>query len=189
LLPEESIREWLQRILPSAAELLAAEARELEEVDPQAAEAKYREALEQSPHEVAARIGLARTVFSHGNVDEARQIIQELADAGLLDAEGERLHAEILLKSQAAQTGSVAQCRVAVEADPGNLSLQLDLARALAAEGQYEESLETCLRVVQKDRRGMGEPARELMVHLFHVLGPESDLASAYRRKLALALY
>lgn len=186
---EPEIRQWLQHVLPSEAELLTAEARKLEHTDPQAAEAAYRKALEHSPNEISARIGLARTVLAHGRNDEARQIIEELADLGALDAEGERLQAEILLRTQAAQSGGLEPARAAAAADPENLELQLRLAQALAAAGQHQEAMEVCLAIIQRDRHGLGEQARELMVHLFHLLGPDSELTSAYRRKLALALY
>ncbi len=189
LLSEAQVRQWLQQVLPSEAELLTAQARKLERTDPSAAEAAYRKALERSPNEIAARIGLARTVLAHGRIDEARQIIDELADLGALDAEGERLQAEIVLRTQAIQSGGVESARAAAAADPENLALQLQLARALAAAGQYEEAMEICLHIVKRDRRGAGEQARELMVFLFHLLGPDSELTSAYRRKLALALY
>jgi putative thioredoxin len=189
LLSEAQVRQWLQEVLPSEAELLTAQARKLERTDPSAAEAAYRKALELSPNEIAARIGLARTVLAHGRIEEARQIVDELADLGSLDAEGERLQAEIVLRTQAVQSGGVESARAAAAADPENLALQLQLARALAAAGQHEEAMEICLRIVQRDRRGAGEQARELMVFLFHLLGPDSELTSAYRRKLALALY
>ncbi|MCR4415157.1 MAG: tetratricopeptide repeat protein [Thermoguttaceae bacterium] len=189
LLSEAQVRQWLQQVLPSEAEVLTAQARKLERTDPSAAEAAYRKALELSPNEIAARIGLARTVLAHGRIDEARQIIDELADLGALDAEGERLQAEIVLHTQALQAGGVESARAAAAADPENLALQLQLARALAAAGQHEEAMEICLQIVHRDRRGAGEQARELMVFLFHLLGPDSELTSTYRRKLALALY
>src|SRR5262249_14783296 len=45
LLPESSIRAFLDALLPSPAEALVIEGRKLAESDPDAAEAKYREAL------------------------------------------------------------------------------------------------------------------------------------------------
>lgn len=189
VLPESRIRTWLTGVLPSPAEQLAAEARELERTDLQAAESKYREAIQQSPNETAAQIGLARVLLRQNRLDESRRILDELASAGALGPDGEQLRAEIMLHERSKEVGSVDQARAAAEAEPENLQLQLNLARALAAAGRYEEALETALGVVQKDRRQFGEPAREFMVGVFHLLGPDSDLASAYRRKLALALY
>lgn len=189
VLPEAEVRAWLERVLPSEAELLTAQARHLERTDPQAAEDTYRKVLERSPNAVSAKVGLARTVLARGRLDEARQIIEELAQVGALDAEGERLQAEIHLRSQSAQPGGVEAARAAAAANPENLDLQFQLAQALAAAGQHAEAMEICLAIIQRDRRGLGEKARELMVHLFHLLGPDSELTSTYRRKLALALY
>jgi thioredoxin-like negative regulator of GroEL len=59
----------------------------------------------------------------------------------------------------------------------------------LAGARRYEEALEEALRLVQLDRHGLGEAARELMVELFRVIGPESELTSTYRRRLSSALY
>ncbi len=79
--------------------------------------------------------------------------------------------------------------RAAAETEPASLQLRLQLAQALAAAGRYEEALQTGLEIIRSDRRTLGEPTRELMVRVFHLLGPESELAADYRRKLALALY
>ncbi len=189
LLPEAEVRAWLDRILPSEAELLTAQARRLERTDPQAAEETYRKVLERSPNAVSAKVGLARTVLARGRLDEARQIIDELAQVGALDAEGERLQAEIHLRSQATQPGGVEAARAAAAANPDNLELQFQLAQALASAGEHAEAMDLCLAIIQRDRRGLGEKARELMVHLFHLLGPDNELTSTYRRKLAWALY
>ncbi len=189
VMSESQIRSWLQRVLPSPAENLAAQAKALEAVDPQGAEAKYREAIGLSPNQLAAQIGLARMLLARGELEESRRMLEDLAVAGALDAEGERLYAETVIREYGRQCGTVEACRTAADADPAHIELQLKLARALAAAGQHEEAMEICLAVVQKDRKGLGEAARGLMVHLFHLLGPDSELAGVYRRKLAMALY
>jgi len=188
-MPEAEVRAWIERVLPSEAEVLTAQARQLERTDLQAAEETYRKALERSPNAVTAKVGLARTVLARGRLEEARQIIEELAQVGALDAEGERLQAEIHLRSQSSQPGGVEAARAAAAAQPDNLELQFRLAQALASAGQHAEAMDICLAIIHRDRRGLGEKARELMVHLFHLLGPDSELTSTYRRKLALALY
>ena len=63
------------------------------------------------------------------------------------------------------------------------------LAQSLAAAAQHEEAMDVCLALIPKDRHGLGEQARELMVHVFHVLGPQSHVADDYRRKLTMVLY
>ncbi|NUQ64946.1 MAG: tetratricopeptide repeat protein [Pirellulales bacterium] len=189
VLPELQLRAWVKRILPSEAETLASEAAELERTDPKAAEARYRQALQERPNDIAARVGLARTLLAQAVIQEARQIIDELAAAGALDAEGQRVQAEIRVRLEAEETGSPEQARAAAEADPKNLELQWNLARALVAAAQHEEAMQICLRLVERDRHGLGEQARVLMVDIFRLLGPESDLANEYRRRLSMALF
>ena len=79
--------------------------------------------------------------------------------------------------------------RAALAADPGNFTLQLALARSLAAAGEFEPALQQALSLVQDDRHKTGEEARALMVDIFRLLPEDSELTSTYRRKLSTALY
>ena len=94
------------------------------------------------------------------------------------------------LEIQAQQDNSLLkERRTATATNPENLQLQLQLAEYLAGAEEYEESLATCLALVQKDRKGVGEPARELMLKIFRVLPDDAQLTTEFRRKLSLALY
>ena len=79
--------------------------------------------------------------------------------------------------------------RAAAAAQPDNLPLQFELAEALAGEKRYAEAFEVCLALVERDRAGVGESARRLMVDIFRVLPTESELVRDYRRKLSMILY
>ena len=69
------------------------------------------------------------------------------------------------------------------------IKLRLQLAESLAAAGNYEESLESCLLVVKQDPGELREQARQLMVDMFKLLPDDSDLTREYRRQLSMALY
>jgi putative thioredoxin len=189
LMPEPQIRAWLEGILPSEAEYLTAEAQSLETADPQTAEARYREVIERSPHDASARVGLARLLLAEDRLDEARETIEELAAADALDAEGEKVHAELVVALEGKQVGSADACRAAAAASPDDPNAQLSLAKSLAAAGAHQEAMDVCLDLISTDRHGVGEPARQLMVRVFHLLGPESPVAAEYRRKLTMVLY
>jgi putative thioredoxin len=183
-LPEPQVRQWLDRILLAGALL---EAGNLESIAPQHAEAKYRQVLEQNPHEANASIGLARVLLAQGKDDEAGSILEQLETRGFLEPEAEKLKASLQLHGK---TGAdVAACRHAAEQQPEDLPLQLALAEALAGDRQYQEALDICLALVERDRHGIGERARQVMVDIFRVLPEESELAPEYRRKLAMLLY
>lgn len=188
-LPEAQVRAWLDQLLPSPFEMLLTEAQELEPTDAATSEAKYREALGLAPADPMAKIGLARILLKQFRDAESRALIEELKTRGFLEPEAEHIVAELDLRESAKDSGGIPECRAAVAADPENLELQLKLADVLGAAHQYPEALEICLQLIQKNKAKMGEPARETMVKMFQVLGPQSELAQTFRRKLAIALY
>jgi putative thioredoxin len=187
--PEPVLRQWIERLLPTPAERLVSEARQLEGTDPKQAEAKYREAAALEPREPTAKIGLARVLLAQGRADESKQVIEELAARGFLEPEAEKVQAELDLRLKAREAGGVDQIRAAVAANPNDRNLQLKLGEALAAAGVYEEALQTLLTLVQQDRKATGESARKIMVDVFQILPADSELTSVYRRKLSQALY
>ncbi len=189
VVPEDQIRQWLDRMQPSPAEQLVAEAARLESEDASAAELKYREAIELSPGDDQIRIHLARLLLKQHRDADARQIIADLEARGFLEPEAENIKAELELRTAAAESGGVAECRAAVAAAPGDKSLQLKLADALAVSQQYQEALEICLELVRTEAGPIREETRATMVNIFKMLGPEAELARTYRRKLATALY
>jgi putative thioredoxin len=189
VMPEAQIRAWLEGLLPSESETLADEAADLELADPLAAETRYREAIAANPNESGPRIGLARLLVSQDRLEEARQAVEDLAKLEVLDAAGEQVHGELSLQLLGKQVGDSRQAQAAFQAAPQDRSLQLRLAYALAAEGRYQEAMDQCLQLIQKDRSGTGEEARRMMVHIFHALGPEHPLADEYRRRLTMLLY
>jgi putative thioredoxin len=187
--PEAAIREMLDRLLPAPAESLAAEARRLEATDPAAAEAKYREALQLERDAPAATTGLARLAAAAGRLDEAEELLAGLERRGFLEPEAEQLRAELTLKRGARDAGGgVEGARAALATQPDDPSLAFRLAEALAAAGQHAEALELALGLVERDRRGVGEEARKLMLAVFHVLPADSELAGEYRRRLSIAV-
>lgn len=189
LLSDDQLREWIESILPSDAERLVAEAKELQTTDAERAEEKLREAMVMEPNNVEIKVALARLLFEQDRLDEAHKMLDHLGELGLLDQEGEELKAELALKTSAQHSGGLAAVREALAADPNNLDLQMQFAESLIGEKQYADALETCLQVLQKDKAGHGPQARELMVNVFQVLGNEHPLTSEYRRRLSLALY
>lgn len=189
MLTEEQIRTWLTPLLPSPAQLLAQEAAALVESDPQAAEAKYREALVLEPDQDTLKICLAGVLLKQGRFDECSVIIETLEKRGFLEPDAERIKSELEVRIAAAESGGVDEARKAAAADPANLHLQVRLADALAAASQHRKALELCLDIVKQDFGDARNEAKETMVKIFAMLGPASELTSEFRRKLATALY
>jgi len=194
LLPEPQLREWLQRLVPTPAERLVSAARAAAAENPTLAEEQLRTALDLDPELVPAKIALAELLLAGDKRDaertaEAAQLVHELEQRGFLEPEAEKVKAALELQQEGSTSGSIESCRAALAADPQNFSLQLALARTLAANSFYEEALQRALELVQEDRYATGEEARALMVDIFRMLPEDSELTSKYRRKLSTALF
>jgi putative thioredoxin len=188
LQPEPQLRAMIERWLPSKAETLVAEGRAMAAADPAGAEARYRQAAELDPRLAPARIALAALLLAQGRTDDARAIVEELEKRGFLEDEAEKLKARLDLAAGAQGSADLSALRAAVAAAPKDLAARLGLAEALAATGNYEEALATGLEIVQAGHKEFVEPARKLMVDIFHLLPEESPLLD-YRRRLSTALY
>lgn len=183
-LPEAQIRDWLDRLFTVSTFL---EAKRLEESAPAAAEAKYRILAKQSPDNEEFQIGLARTLLAQERFDDCQHIISELENRGYLEPEAEKVKAALDLRSMEGIDLDGLQQDAA--AQPDNLGLQLQFAEALAGAHRYEEALEACLGIVEKDLKGVGDAARQVMLDIFRVLPNDSELTTTYRRRLSSALY
>jgi putative thioredoxin len=186
--PEAAIRSWLDRLLPTPAERVAAEARRLEATDPEAAEAKYNVALSLDPDLLLAETGLARIDLDRGRLEEAQARIVTMERRGFLEPDAAKVKAEIVLRMQAQQVGSVEAARAALAEHPDDPNLKFQLAEALAAAGQYTDGLALCLELVERDRKGIGERARQTMIAIFQLLPADSALVTEYQRQLSMAL-
>lgn len=164
-IPEPLVNEFIDRIMPSEAELEAEEALE-EELDGRldGAEQKYREALDVDPSNRDARVGLGRILAETEREDEARQTLSP----ALPDPEAERILAMLEVRGWASIT------------EPGTLAS----AKRLAAQAKWREALDGMLGALTDD-----PDARPAMLDVFAVLGEEDELVAEYRRKLASALF
>lgn len=168
-MPEQIVRQWLDRLLPTQADRGAARAREAErEGRLDEAERVYREVLEREPRHRAARLGLGRVQAQRGQWEEARELLNPL----LPDPEAERVLAAVRVSEWASLDGSTPLTR----------------AQRTAGEGHWREALEGMLAVVRDDPEARPD-ARRAMLDVFAVLGDEDPLTREFRAKLASALF
>jgi putative thioredoxin len=187
---EPQLREWLQQLLPSPAEEAWNEGQQHEsEGRLEEAEACYRKAAGLEPDAAPIRIAHARILLELNRDQEAREIIEELEKRGFLEPEAQLLKSQLEIRDQVEDSGGVANARTALQANPGDLTLKLQLAEAYGADNRFEEAFELLLEIIRSDRGGVGTQAKEVMVQLLTVMGPKSKLAGEYRRKLATAFY
>jgi putative thioredoxin len=186
-LPESKVREWLKKLVPSAADRAVAEARACMGEDPSRAEALFRQAMEADPNNGGARIGLAGLLAGAGRVEDARTLLEGLPLGAQGVDPGEL--AAVRLRLQAGNGEDLEPLQARLTANPSDLDARFDLAMALAARQRHEDALGHLLDIVQRDRTFRDDGARKAMIDLFEAVGSRSELADTWREKLARALF
>jgi len=181
-LPEEAIKAFIDRLMPTELDRMVDEARTaLISGDTAGAEHMFRQVLDQRSDHQDAGTSLAALLIDRGDIEEALIVLGKLAR----DADVDRLQAAARLRESAGD--DIADLEAAASNDPDDAEAQLSLAKALAARSEFEPALDRLLAVVA----GRGESrdeARQSMVDIFEVLGNEHPLTGMYRRQLATAL-
>jgi putative thioredoxin len=187
--PESTVREFIDRLLPSHAEGLRRQA--MQAFEQGSAEDALRlldQAVSTEAHNDAVHADRGNVLLSLGRIEEAQAAIRQL---GPLAADDPRI-AAIAARVNFAQTGE-AQSPDELEARIGrngaDLEARLTLAKLHVAQQRYEPALEQLLEIIRLDRKWNGEAGRKTMLSVFDLLGAQNQLVAKYRRLLASALY
>ncbi|MDB5306281.1 MAG: trxA 1 [Gemmataceae bacterium] len=189
LLPEDEIRQFVDRLSPSDTDNELARALELEGRDPAAAQVAYRAIFSADPDNPAARVGLARALLARpGNETEAHELLRpvEVGDHAL---EADRLRAMIALREVPHSDADLSAARTAADKGGDDAEAHYRLGRVLAARGEYAPAMDALLAAAETDKKLGGSAVRELMVNIFNVIGPRSPEADDYRGRLRNLLY
>lgn len=185
--PEPEVRAFLARVLPSQADRLAVAAAGLvADGKLDEGEKLVRQALAEDPRSERATLVLAKVEAERRNDDEALQLLERIGP-GPLRHEADRLAAAVRVGAD--DGGDEASLRSRIEANPGDLEARVQLGRALAAAGRYEEALGQYLEVVKTAKDYDDGATRKAMLDIFELLGPESPVADHFRTELAKVLF
>jgi putative thioredoxin len=178
VVPPDQLEAFLDRLAPSDADLAVRRARAATGED---RERELRQALALDPGHREAAIALADLL-----VDDDADAALELVLPHRPDPAAEA----IVTRAELARTGGgdVDDLRARAARDDADGDALLDLGRALAARGDYEEAIERLLAAVELGG-DVRDPAREQLVALFGVLGHDDERVRAARPRLARALF
>ena len=186
-LSEKDIRHFLEQILPNESELLRQDAitkRDAGQVE--AAMNLLDKAIEIDAENVNAHLDKAEIYVSQNNFDAAESILKNLPrSAQDADTRIEELNTKIKIASRLKELPDKASLMRAIQKNPAELQLKLDLANVLIAEQNYAEALELLLETIRIDRKFSDEIARKTVLEIFTLLDPTSPLVRESRRKLA----
>lgn len=193
--PESQIKAFIDKLAAAKGgdagpgpidEMLAFGAEALAQGDIGGAAQAYGQVLQAEPDNVKAIAGLGRVYLQAGDREKAQEIA-DMAPAGAKDADLDSLRAA--LKLSAAAPSETAGLEATLSANPDDHEARLELAKALAASGRLEESVDHLLTIIRKDRAWNDEAARKQLLVVFDAAGPMSDIAKSGRRRLSSILF
>src|SRR5262249_21687723 len=152
----------------------------------------YARILDQESDNVPARLGLARAAVVLGEVEQAKQMLDELPADVQRGADYDAAKAALDLAERAAKAGAKAGDIGALEKkiaqNPGDHQARYDLALALYAGGQAEAAIRHLLEIVKRKRDWNEDAARKELIKIFDELGPANELTVKGRRGLSAIL-
>jgi len=188
--PESGVREFIDGILPTPAELLRREAavqRASGAIEAALEVLQRAAALEPRNEEVLA--DLLDVLLDLQRSDEATQAGKTLRALTPSSQRASRALARLDLSSNLGEEADVGTLEARIAAHPDDLEARLNLARAYASQQSHEQALAQLLEILHRDRKFADDIARKMMVAMFELLGADHPLVRKYRKALAAVLY
>jgi putative thioredoxin len=218
-LPEAEIRAFLDKHVPSAEALDAAEDVEeahalLAEGDTDSALEKLQEAVAVNPGNDSARFDYLRALLGAGRVDEARRAFDPVAPRVLLDPRLAAAGHWLAACERSALARSPEELGAALAANKRDFDARFELAQRHFAAQRFTDAMDELLEIVMRDKAWRDELARKTYVAILELMKkpaparaeaaapkgtvelagkiaatPSDPVIDAYRRRLSMALF
>jgi putative thioredoxin len=188
--PESGVREFLNRLLPTAGELLGRQAAEQRAGgNLEAALDLLNQAAALEPNNELVLADLVQTLLDLNRIEAARQAGATLRPLRATHHRAAQALARLDLADDGTQEANAALLEARIKSHPDDLDARLALAKRYARSHGYEQALDQLLEMLRRDRTFGGDIARKTMLALFELLGNEHPLVRRYRKELAAVLY
>jgi putative thioredoxin len=217
-LPEAQIRQFLDKHVPSEAELQAeaeteAAAGLAAEGDAVSALDRLQQAVAIDPGNDAVRCDYVKLLLEAGRVELARQAWEPMASKAPLDARIAALGHWLDACEQAPTLPSQDALQAAIAANKRDFDARYGLAQRYFAVSRFTEAMDELLEIVMRDKTWRDEQARKTYVAILELMtkpapkpstpeakgalevtgksaaAPADPVVDQYRRKLSMALF
>lgn len=177
---ETKIRQFLNDLIPSPLDLNLDKANSLLAVENWSDSYKaFRQVLKDRPGHANALLGLSKTLLVQGRATEARDILNSFpVSPEFSSAERLKPLAKILTSYQ--------EREVDLD-DPTQATYQHALK--LVTMGNLPAAMDGILDVLRKDKYYKGGEAKQVILSLFEILGPDNPTTREYQSELASILF
>lgn len=190
-LPEAAVREFIDRLIPSPAEVLRLQATAIYRKTGNAQQALelLAQASAMDAGNETVRIDSAEILIDSGKIEEARRLLETLSPLAQMEERVAALKARIEFAASASSAPDADSLRQRIARDANDLEARLQLAKLRVANQDYAAALDELLEIVRRDRSFRDDIARKTMLQVFSLLGNQGELVSEYRKRLASAMY
>lgn len=183
-LPENSIREFVDRHIPRESDKLAAQAQKaLAQGDNERARALLDAARQMEPENPRVILAQAQLHATIGDMAAAEQALAQLPYEEAQKPEVIAFRAQIHFDAVSMQAPEPDVLEAHLAANPADSEARYQLAAHLVMANQFEEALEHLFQLMQQDRKYGDDAARKGLLLIFDILG-SNPLVSRYRSKL-----
>jgi putative thioredoxin len=191
--PESQLKAFIDKLVQQGGgaesevdDLLAMGKESLELGDTGGAAQAFAQVLQAEPDNLAAIGGLARCYLAGGDTERAAEIVA-MAPADAKNADLESVRAALALAEAAPSETREFEDRLA--RDPADHEARLELAKALAGRGDFQQAADQLLTIIEADREWNDQAARKQLLTVFEAAGQGSDVARLGRRRLSAILF
>ncbi len=133
--------------------------------------------------------GLARSLITAGQIEEARKTLEGLDDKLESHAAIARAKAALAVAETAPAAAETQALEQRIAANPDDHEARLDLAAAAMASGDRDRAADLLLEIIARDRDWNEGEARKRLLQYIEAVGLEDPWAGAQRRRLSAILF
>ena len=187
--PEGTVRQFIERLLPSPAEEQRRAAMQTyASGNADAALASLEAAQSLEPDNDNIRLDRAEILANLGRNEDAETLVDELAPLAKMDSRVEHLRALLTFSGTGQAGAGIDTLEARVSQNSTDLDARLALAKQYVAEKKFEPALNHLLEIIRTDRKFGEDAGRKTMLAVFELLGNEHQLTRQYRRLLATSI-
>ena len=184
-IPEEQVRAFYDSLVPSEADIKAAEGyRMMQENQIPIARLHFEAALEENPDHEPAGVGLAAVLVRAGETERAAELARRWPNHPMSRSVLTSMELTAALEGYEAD-----EIRQAAAANPEDAMVRYRHGCLLAVESQWMEALEEMLESVRLDKSAGDEAARKTLLGIFGMLGDDQPVVIEYRKRLGRLLF
>ncbi len=193
-LPQSQIEDFISKIAQLAPDdgvedALAAAAAALDANDLLGAAQIYAKIIQHESGNTKAISGLAKCQISGGELELAEKTLSLTPTSKENDPDIISARASLELAKQPVDSAETASLKAAVEANPEDHQIRLDLALALNIEGERDIAMDHLFAIIETDRAWNDDAARKQLLQFFDAWGFADPASIAGRRRLSSLLF